>query len=407
MVNVLNINTTDLTGEAFNNFQAAPDFKKIGVNHHFLVNNKESASDLVYKAHSSDLFSKTSLRLSTYLSRNTGYQSRLNFWNSHNNRISKIPKFDLIHFHLIENGWYHLPAAMKLMQQHTSIWTWHDLWPITGHCIQPLGCASWQQGCKSCPDLDRAFKVNVDRAGLQFKYKVQSILDSKVQIHITTQWSMKKILEVEPKLSKKLHVIPFGISIPIATVNPEETRDSLAIHQDDIVVFVRGTQGDYKNISILVRTLMSQPELAKRIVLIDVDSGGFFDNVPLKRYLKFAWLPRNRMLELVRASNVVIVPSSGETFGVLVVEAQLCKIPVIVQAGTASDEVAGGTGFAFNFNGFNAVSELNDLLSALVDQEDIFREVGANGFNNASDRFSVPRFVNEMGRLYNQLLPKS
>lgn len=406
MVNVLNISTSDQTGESFNNFQAAPEFNRIGIHHGFLVNSKESNSELVYEAYSSDFLTKTSLRVSAFLNRNTGYQNRLNFWNSHNNRISKIPKYDLIHFHLIENGWYYLPAAMKLMQQQSSIWTWHDLWPITGHCIQPIGCVSWERGCKSCPDLNRAFKVNVDRAGHQYKYKVESILNSKVEIHVTTQWSKKKILEIEPQLSNKLHVIPFGISVPRADVKPEETRNSLAINNDDIVVFVRGTYGNYKNISILVKTLITRPDLAKRIVLIDIDSGNFFEKVPLKKYLKFSWLPRSRVLELVRASNVVIVPSSGETFGVLVAEAQLCKIPVIVQSGTACDEVAGGTGFAFNFNGFNAVSELSDLLTSLVDHDDIFREVGANGFRNASDRFSVTRFVREMGGLYNDLLPK-
>jgi len=406
VVKVLNINTTDLTGESFNNFQVAPEFESIGIQHRFLVKNKESSSDLVYKAHSSEFLSKTSLRVSAYLSRTTGYQNRLNFWNSYHKRISKLPKYDLIHFHLIENGWFYLPAALKLMQQEPSIWTWHDLWPITGHCIQPLGCVSWELGCKSCPDLDRPFKVSVDRAGQQYKYKIESILDSKVQIHITTEWTKKRILEIEPQLAKKLNVIPFGVSIPDAVVAPEETRNRLHINKNDVVVFVRGTQGNYKNVSILVQTLRAHPELAKRMVLIDVDSGNFFDDVPLKRYLKFSWLPRSEMLDLLRASDVVIVPSSGETFGVLVVEAQLCKIPVIVQAGTACNEVAGGTGSAFNFNGFNAVSELRELLSSLIDQDTIFTLVGENGFENASDRFSVSRYVRDMGALYNGLIPK-
>jgi len=406
VVEVLNINTTDLKGESFNNFQAAPEFQSIGIQHRFLVKNKESSSDLVYEAYSSELLSNTSLKISAYLSRSTGYQNRLNFWNSYYKRISKLPKYDLLHFHLIENGWFYLPAALKLMQQQPSIWTWHDLWPITGHCIQPLGCVSWKLGCKSCPDLNRPFKVNVDRTGQQFKFKVESILDSKVEIHVTTQWSKNRILEIEPRFAEKLNVIPFGISIPKAVVTPGETRESLLIDKDDIVVFVRGTSGNYKNVSILVRTLLAHPELARRIVLIDVDSGNFFDDVPLKRYVKFSWLPRSKMLDLLRASNVVIVPSSGETFGVLVVEAQLCKIPVIVQAGTACDAVAGGTRSAFNFNGFNAVSELRELLSSLIDQETIFTLVGENGFHNASDRFSVSRYVRDMGAFYNGLLPK-
>ena len=59
---------------------------------------------------------------------------------------------DLVHYHIIHDGYFSLAALPMLSRLRPSVWTFHDPWAMTGHCIYPLECTRWQTGCGGCPD---------------------------------------------------------------------------------------------------------------------------------------------------------------------------------------------------------------------------------------------------------------
>ena len=396
----MNINSRDLSGQAFNNFELTDNFKSQGVNHSFLVEHKESNSDLVTQMYTNNAIKKANLGLNFY----TGQQNRLNFWAGMQFNFFNKQNVDLLHFHLIENGWFHIPTAFKWMDKMPSVWTLHDLWPITGHCIQPLGCPKWESGCKKCPDLDRAFKVRIDRTSQQFNYKIKKLENTNIKIHVTTQWSLRQIAKVSPTLAERTKVIPFGISIPKPMTAGDQIKDELGISPLEKIILIRGTPGNYKNMESLKIVLSDLKALTQKFTLIDIDSAGYFNDLGFKKYLQMSWIDRSRVIDLIRMSDAVIVPSSAETFGVLVVEAQLCGKPVLVQANTACSEVAGGDETSFSFHGSNFQSQVELFLNAILVGEKEMTETARRGQLRAEIEYNPNLYVERMFNLYKSTL---
>ena len=65
--------------------------------------------------------------------------------------ISEINKFDLIHLHWINNGFFNLEKINKI--NIPIVWTIRDMWPFTGGCHYTLGCNKFHFNCKSCPSI--------------------------------------------------------------------------------------------------------------------------------------------------------------------------------------------------------------------------------------------------------------
>src|SRR5690606_12504627 len=70
---------------------------------------------------------------------------------------------DLVHYHIIYDRYFSIRALPYLTRLKPSVWTFHDPWPMTGHCIYPMGCERWMSGCGSCPSLDLPFPMREDR----------------------------------------------------------------------------------------------------------------------------------------------------------------------------------------------------------------------------------------------------
>ena len=71
--------------------------------------------------------------------------------------IGKIDKIkpDIIHLHNIHGYYINIEILFKYLQETNIpvIWTFHDCWPITGHCsyFTFVGCEKWKNQCFSCP----------------------------------------------------------------------------------------------------------------------------------------------------------------------------------------------------------------------------------------------------------------
>lgn len=63
-------------------------------------------------------------------------------------------KPDIIHLHNIHGYYINYPILFNYLKEWTGsiVWTWHDIWPLTGHCafFGKDTCDQWMSGCKKC-----------------------------------------------------------------------------------------------------------------------------------------------------------------------------------------------------------------------------------------------------------------
>ena len=57
--------------------------------------------------------------------------------------------------------------------------------------------------------------------------------------------------------------------------------------------------------------------------------------------MRTGWINSNELVNVLSASDIFLMPSLQESFGLMAIEAMACKTPVIVAEGTALPEIVG------------------------------------------------------------------
>lgn len=113
-------------------------------------------------------------------------------------------------------------------------------------------------------------------------------------------------------------------------------------------------------------------------------------------------LPQLRVNELLKSTNILIVPSlAGEVFGLVVAENMLQGLPVVVSDQGAFVEVLGGTGKVFKTGD---ASDLALCLAELLDNPGSARRLGAAARRRALDFFTLGRMIEEHARIYRKIV---
>ncbi|NDG49590.1 MAG: hypothetical protein EBY30_11245, partial [Rhodospirillales bacterium] len=169
---VLQVTSTDVAGSRFNGLSAARRLAENGIDSRLLVWRKDGDDPDVAK-----FLPQRWVRRLNHLMQRAEHR-----WSIHARLqvqtflLAAHPWFreaDVVHYHLIHDGWFSLDALPFLTRRKPSLWTWHDPWPMTGHCIYPLKCGGWRTGCGACPDLSTPFAMRQDRTAEQHRWKSQ------------------------------------------------------------------------------------------------------------------------------------------------------------------------------------------------------------------------------------------
>ena len=100
---------------------------------------------------------------------------------------------DVVHYHLIHNQMVSLMDLPMLLRLKPSIWTFHDPWPLTGHCIYPRECTGWMEGCEPCPHLDWAFPMRDDCAGRMWRVKQRVYTETEIDVVVASDFMLNMV----------------------------------------------------------------------------------------------------------------------------------------------------------------------------------------------------------------------
>ncbi len=246
---------------------------------------------------------------------------------------------DIVHYHLIFNHFMSLYSFKKLAQIKPTVWTLHDPWALTGHCVHPVDCKGWLSGCKGCPYLDRYAPLEEDHASSIWNIKKDIYKDLDIDIVVASQW-MYDMVKKSPltKHFERVHLIPFGIDLELfkRKENRDEIRKRLGINESNFVIMFRQNPQEWKGFPY-IKDMLSRLKTKKPVTILTVGGTGFLDELKSKyQVIEYEWVnDNNLMVELYSASDLFLMPSVAEAFGLMAIEAMACSLPVIVFEGTA------------------------------------------------------------------------
>jgi len=401
-VNVLHVNNVDLYGRRFNGYDLIEDLEPHGIHCRQAVLSRLSRNPRVFSLMQDrvDEGLHSSLQL---VERRRSMNNLLFPWGRRLAESQEFRQADVVHYHLLHNQVISLFDLPMLFGLKPSVWTFHDPWPFTGHCVYPIECENWQTGCFACPHLDSVFPMQTDCAYRMWRVKRRVYARLDVDIVVASEFMLN--LQRRSPLTAHLpnvHLIPFGVDIDAYL--PDEakaaSRQHLRIPEDDFVLFFRSTPSRVKGLKYIIEALsLRHPD--RRTTLVTVDKRRLLKGLEADyNVVELGWVEDPELYpRIFSACDVLLMPSTAEAFGLMALEAMAAGRPVICFEGTSLPSVthAPECGIAVPMGDATA---LRGAIDRLMHDPIEARRRGSLGRQIAAEHYDHDRYLDALADLY-------
>lgn len=405
---IVQISSWDLPGRIFDGYDLQLSLNEKGIDAKQMVMEQFGGPEL-----SIPICKKDELEVRARL---TGWSKRLGMANLLEPFTSKIlynnifRDADVAHYHMIHNHVVSLLDLPELFESKPSLWTIHDPWVITGHCVHPLECNKWKTGCGNCHRLnDLAFPMDIDQTKSLWKIKRQvfQTIQDKVDIVVSSDW-MLKLLKESPLTCnfKRVHKIPFGVDIKkYDAVNKVDVRKKLGISSESIVIGFRNEENIYKGVRYIEEALKGMT-VDEKITILTVGRGILEEEIKRKfTVIELGWQGEEGMLQFFSSIDIFLMPSIAESFGMMAIEAMAARCAIIVFNNTALEGIveAPKGGIAVPYK--NADS-LKKAIIELIENRWKLEEYANNSYRIAKQKYKYETYVERHIDLYHEVLKR-
>ena len=309
---------------------------------------------------------------------------------------------NLIHLHNIHGGYFQTNLLPKLSKIAPIVWTFHDMFPITGHCAYSFECEKWKTGCGNCERLDIYPSIKKDRTKFLWNYKNKIFNSANFTIVTPSLW-LKKCVEESFLKNKDIRLIYNGINLKNFTKSDKfEARKTLQLPEDKKIVLFSadgGVKNPFKGGEFVFQAF-EKLKNHKDILFLNI---GGKNEEKSENWLDFGYVKDPQtMAKLYSAADIYLFPTLAETFGMTIVEAMSCGLPVITfETGGVPEIVENSkTGFVVEYKNGEMLAL---ALEKLLNDNDLRQKMAENAVE-ANKKFSSKRMALEYLRLYEELL---
>lgn len=319
--------------------------------------------------------------------------------------IGKIKEIspDIIHLHNIHGYYINIVILINYLQKTNIpiVWTFHDCWPITGHCsyFSFVGCEKWKKKCYECPQKT-SYPASwlVDRSEKNFRLKKELFTSlPNLTLVPVSQW-LSGILKESFLKGYPIKVIHNGINTDV--FNPSSSSDFRAKHGLEnkfILLGVASVWSPRKGLKDFIE-LSKHLNSDYQIVLIGL-SREQIEQLPDNILGIERTESVEELAELYASSDVYVNPTYEDNFPTTNLESLACGTPVITyQTGGSPEAIDNETGIVVEQGNIHKLIEaINQIKGEDKNTYSDACEKRANRLYRKEDRYR------EYLELYNQL----
>lgn len=306
---------------------------------------------------------------------------------------------DIIHLHNIHGYFINYPLLFRFLREWGGpvVWTWHDIWPMTGHCafFGKDQCDKWKTACHECKrkTVYPASLLN-NRSSRNFEDKRRAFSGMKdLTIVLVSDWlnEMRK-----DSFLKDTHgvVIHNGIDLDMFSPEPVPSKEKGYVLA---VANVWTSEKGWDDIMSLRKILADD---------IDIIMVGLNDKQMANLPNGIKGLRRTQNLNELRSlySNAIafINPTWGDNFPTTNIEALACGTPVITyRTGGSPEAIDSNTGIVVEQGDVQGLKKAIETIRTSSDRftPELCR-ARAEKYFNKDDRFE------EYFELYEKIINK-
>jgi len=309
---------------------------------------------------------------------------------------------DIVHFHMFHNTRLSIFSLLKISREKKVIITLHDPWFLTGRCVHFYECEKWKSGCVNCPDLSTLFPFSEDNCHKNWKLKKTIFDQIDAAIIVSSQW-MYDLVKSSPVFEhqKKIHIIPFSVDADIFKEKfaKNKVRKHFKIPVNDVVLFLRA-QNEFKGTEYIVEALKIL-NTDKSITILTCDNKGLLKDIEEKfNIVELGLIHDDEMIKAFNCCDIFLMPSKGESFGMMAIEAMACSRPVIIFNNTALPSITFAPECGVVANNRDPVDLCNKIEFLLNNPEECTRR-GRLGRKLVEENYCKDDYNKKIEHLYN------
>ena len=250
---------------------------------------------------------------------------------------------DIVHLHNIHGYYLNYPLLFDYLKEANIpvVWTLHDCWAFTGHCVyfDMVNCEKWKTGCYACPQINTypqsLFRDSSDKE-YQRKRRVFGALQKMALVPVS-MW-MSKLVQDSFLGRFPTKVIHNGIDLNVFTPTPSKCIDGKYK-----ILGVASGWGDRKGITDFIKlrellddqydiTMVGLSEKEARLVPDTIHKMGRTSNL-------------KELVTLYSDADVYVNTTYSDNFPTTNLESLACGTPVITyETGGSPEAIDENTG---------------------------------------------------------------
>lgn len=322
---------------------------------------------------------------------------------------------DIVHCHTLLGGYFDLRTLPWLSHQIPVVFTLHDAWFMSGHCVHSIGCERWKMGCGKCPDL--TIPIAIQRDATAYNWRLKRDIFSKSRLYVATpcRWLMQKAEQsILAPAMVEARVIPNGVDLSV--FHPADkyiVRSALDIPQDAVVLLFTSNgiwhnlSKDYETMQKAV-TIIAECLPKNKIIFIVLGEKKPPPETIGKAVVRFIPFKNNpeEVARYYQAADIYIHAAHGDTFPTTILEAMACGTPVVATSvGGIPEQVReGATGFLTPPKDAEAMAA---RVVQLIEDKELRLSMGMKAAEDAKKRFDLQRQAEEYLQWYDKILRES
>ena len=250
---------------------------------------------------------------------------------------------DIIHLHNIHGYYLNIEVLFKYLKTcgKKIIWTLHDCWSFTGHCVyfDYVACDKWKRGCYSCPQKkEYPARIGPDMSRKNYIKKRQLFTSiSNMTLVTPSQW-LSDFLHDSFMKEYDIRVIHNGIDTEVFRPMEGKVKEQYFCTDKKIILGVAAVWDKRKGLSSF-KELSKKLDDTYRIILVGLTKEQIKD-LPSNMIGIERTNSVKELVELYSAAAIFVNPTLEDNYPTTNIEAIACGTPVVTYDTGGSPESA-------------------------------------------------------------------
>nr|WP_277927069.1 glycosyltransferase [Adlercreutzia sp. JBNU-10] len=246
---------------------------------------------------------------------------------------------DVVHLHVLIGYYLDVEQLFSWLARSRCqvIWTLHDCWAFTGHCIHfsSANCNRWKTGCTSeCPQIN-SYPKTLNRHTISWNYQKKKEVFTQLPVDrmkLVTPSKWLRDLASESFLAKySIDVVPNTIDREVFKPVTTDFKSNYGIEGRYAILGVSSAWSEKKGLQDFIR-LSEEVDESHVIVLVGLTSNQI-RRLGRRQNSKLLLLPKTKSIEelvsIYSGVDVFFNPTKEDTFPTVNLEAEACGLPVV------------------------------------------------------------------------------